>query len=159
MRRLEREAPASAEWALPLIEIAAGAPVLLSLRLESVVEGVLVSGTAELDVTAQCGRCLEPVEATVTGDIQELFGYEPDPEDDEASTMSGDLLDLEPVVRDAVVLALPMNPLCDADCAGLCTDCGGRLSDLGPEHRHDSNDPRWAALAALRDPTSTETEN
>lgn len=150
MRELAREVPAPAHWSLPMVEVPAGAPVELDLRLESVMEGVLVSGSATVDVVAECGRCLEPVALTVDADIQELFSYEPDPQDDEAPLLTGDLLDLEPVVRDAVVLALPLNPVCAADCAGLCPGCGERLATLGPDHSHDRADPRWAALAALR---------
>ena len=70
--------------------------------------------------------------------------------DDEELSLDGDLLDLEPVLRDAVVLALPMSPLCQEDCPGLCVQCGVRLADAGPAHRHeDAPDPRWAALSSL----------
>ena len=84
--------------------------------------------------------------------FQELFVYEdhaPDDEDDEVSTLQDDLVDLEPLLRDAVVLALPFQPLCRDDCPGLCTECGARLAD-DPDHAHDAAiDPRWAALAEL----------
>ena len=71
-------------------------------------------------------------------------------EDDEVSTLEGDLLDLEPLLRDAVVLALPFQPLCEDDCPGLCPECGVRLAD-DPEHSHEAPvDPRWAGLAALK---------
>jgi uncharacterized protein len=73
-------------------------------------------------------------------------------QDDEERFLDGDLLDLEPVLRDAVVLALPMSPLCREDCPGLCIECGVPLDDAGPGHRHDdSPDPRWAALEQLGD--------
>jgi len=103
-------------------------------------------------VTGECGRCLDPFTDAVTVDIQELFVY-PDSttdtttEDDEVSRLEQDLLDLEPVVRDAVVLALPMTPLCDLGCLGLCVNCGERLDELPDDHSHDVIDPRWAALA------------
>ena len=72
--------------------------------------------------------------------------------DDEELSLDGDLLDLEPVLRDAVVLALPMSPLCREDCPGLCVECGVRLADAGPAHRHeDAPDPRWAALSEFDD--------
>ena len=64
--------------------------------------------------------------------------------------LNGDLLDLEPALRDAVVLALPLQPLCREDCAGLCSECGVRL-DSDPGHGHEVDDPRWAALKALKD--------
>jgi uncharacterized protein len=157
MQRLSRSAPAPTTWRLPLAEVPADAPVALELRLESVVEGVLVTGTATVDVVGQCGRCLEPLRTTIDADIQELYGYEPDPGDDEAPVLTGDLLDLEPLVRDAVVLALPLNPVCADDCAGLCPTCGERLTpDI--DHHHDIADPRWDALTVLQLASSDETE-
>jgi uncharacterized protein len=162
MRRLAFDAPAPATWGISLVEVPAGTPIHLTLRLESVMEGVLVTGAADVAVTAECGRCLEPVTSEVTADLQELFGYAPDPQDADAPVLTGDLLDLEPVIRDAVVLALPFNPVCADDCAGLCVQCGGRLADLEPGHAHETTDPRWAALAAYAtepaQPTD-ETEN
>ena len=70
---------------------------------------------------------------------------------DETARMQGDFLDLEPVLRDAVVLALPLTPLCQEDCSGLCVECGERLDDLPEDHAHGTPDPRWAALQGLTD--------
>lgn len=148
--RWTRSVAAPDAWRLPLAEVPSDAPVVLQLRLESVVEGVLVTGTADVEVVGECGRCLEPLRTAVTAQIQELFGYEPDPEDPDAPVLSGDLLDLEPLVRDAVVLGLPLHPVCSDGCAGLCPDCGVRLADAGQGHHHDHADPRWNALSALR---------
>ena len=67
-------------------------------------------------------------------------------DDDEVGRMQGDLLDLEPAVRDAVVLTLPVTPLCRPDCPGLCPDCGVHFDDLPADHSHEDVDPRWAAL-------------
>ena len=73
-------------------------------------------------------------------------------DDEELYHLDGDLLDLEPVLRDAVVLALPMSPLCQQDCPGLCVECGAPLADAGPGHRHDdAPDPRWAGLKQYPD--------
>ena len=78
-------------------------------------------------------------------------------QDDEERYLDGDLLDLEPAFRDAVVLALPMSPLCRDDCPGLCVECGVPLDDAGPGHRHeDAPDPRWAALKQLDGQTTTQ---
>jgi len=63
--------------------------------------------------------------------------------------MRGDLFDLEPAVRDAVVLMLPANPVCRPDCPGLCVECGAHLADLPADHSHEVVDPRWAALQQL----------
>ena len=70
--------------------------------------------------------------------------------------LQDDLVDLEPLLRDAVVLALPFQPLCRDDCPGLCTECGARLAD-DPDHAHEAAiDPRWAALAQLDDRLDTD---
>lgn len=158
MRPLSRVVPAPGGWSLPLVEVREGTPIALELRLESVMEGVLVSGTATAGVVAQCGRCLEPVETTVVAEVQELFGYEPDPEDDDAPVLTGDLLDLEPVVHDAIVLGFPLNPVCDEACSGLCPGCGERLDTVEPGHSHEATDPRWAALAALAGDAPSESQ-
>jgi uncharacterized protein len=150
MRELRRPAPAPEGLGLELIRVPAGSDIDLDLRLESVMEGVLVSGTATVDLVGECGRCLEPVRDTLTVDLQELYAYaESDAEEDEAARMEGDLLDLEPVLRDQVVLALPITPLCTQDCEGLCPQCGERWADLPEGHGHETADPRWAGLQDL----------
>jgi uncharacterized protein len=89
-------------------------------------------------------------------ELQELFAYpgsgESDP-DDELPELVDDHLDLEPTLRDAVVLDLPASPLCREDCEGLCPECGARLEDVEPGHSHEQTDPRWAALAQLSSAT------
>jgi uncharacterized protein len=87
--------------------------------------------------------------SSVEATFQELYHYEPpvaeDGEDD--LLLDGDLLDIEPVLRDAIVLALPLSPLCTDDCAGLCVTCGVRLADAGPGHGHeDAVLPEWETL-------------
>lgn len=146
---------------MDLIGVPEGSALELDLRLESVVEGVLVSGTVTTTVAGECARCLEPVSRPFVVDLQELYAYpatdaqgrwEPvtdqDTDDDELFQVDRDRLDLEPALRDAVVLALPVRPLCQEDCAGLCPQCGVRL-DSDPDHGHDETDPRWAALRDL----------
>ena len=153
MRTLRRLAPAPEHLGGELIGVPPGAEIDLDLRLESVMEGVLVSGTATAPLTGECGRCLEPVDETLTVDLQELYVYaDSDDQDEDVSRMEGDLLDLESALRDAVVLALPLTPLCREDCAGLCVDCGERLDDLPADHTHSAPDPRWAALQSALDP-------
>ena len=153
MRELDRSVPAPDHWRVELIGIPAGADVHLRLRLESVMEGVLVSGDIEVPLTGSCARCLEPIEDTLTLAVQELYAYEGSTteatsEEDEVRRIEGDHLDLEPLVRDTVVLALPLAPVCTEDCAGLCVDCGQRLDDLPADQAHEIVDARWADLAA-----------
>jgi uncharacterized protein len=159
MREERIEATAPDGWGLELVQVPSGTPVVIDARFESVMDGVLLTAEIEVPVTAECGRCLDPLEIAVRVPVQELYAYEPDPDDDESLILDGDTLDLEPVVRDAVVLALPFNPLCDPDCPGLCATCGARLADVEPRHAHDDLDPRWAALALLKDSTTTSTPN
>ena len=149
MRPVQVTVPAPAGWGLTLVEVPPGTDLALDLRLESVMDGVLVSGVVRAEVAAECGRCLTPLTDTVEADVQELFAYAPEAADDDVLALEGDLIDLEPVVRDALVLSLPLNPLCDDDCEGLCVGCGERVRDLVPDHSHDEADPRWAALTAL----------
>lgn len=157
MREVTRTVPAPAELGLEVIGVPEGSPLDLDLRLEWVSEGVLVTGTVTADLAGECGRCLDPVTDTLTVDICELFAHPNSVTDattteDEIYRLVGDMIDLEPVVRDVVVLALPLTPLCRADCAGLCAECGQRLDDLPDDHAHDMIDPRWAALTTLSSP-------
>jgi uncharacterized protein len=165
MREYRRDVLAPAGFGLDVIGVPEGAPLALELRLESVTEGVLVTGTVAAPLVGQCGRCLDPVSDELELDVVELFAYrdsvtDETTEQDEVYRVRGDLIDVEPVVRDAVVLALPWTPLCRPDCLGLCPTCGQRLDDLPAGHSHDVIDPRWAALGSLilpaADPAGTE---
>ena len=153
MQEIERTIPAPEAWKVELIGVPAGADVQLRLRLESVMEGVLVSGEIEAPLVGSCARCLEPIEDTLHLRVQELYAYsgsttEETSEEDEVRRIEGDHLDLEPLARDTVVLNLPLAPVCTPDCAGLCVDCGQRLDDLPADHGHEVVDARWAGLAA-----------
>ena len=148
----------SEELAIGVLNVSQGSEVEFDLRLESVMEGVLVTGTALVTVTGECSRCLEPLAYDLEVDLQELFEYpdtdsrgreiEADFTEEDMPKVQDDLLDLESLLRDAVVLALPVQPLCKSDCLGLCVECGQNLNEQ-PEHVHDLVDPRWSALADL----------
>ena len=153
-REVSLSVPAPADLGIDVLRVREGEPVEIDLRLEAVLEGVLVTGSAQADLSGECARCLEPISDTIEVRFQELFLYDDDQalseEDDEVSMLEDDLLDLEPLLRDAVVLALPFQPLCRDDCPGLCTECGARLAD-DPDHTHEAAiDPRWASLATLQ---------
>jgi DUF177 domain-containing protein len=137
-----------------LVWVPAGGGVDLDLRFEAVSEGVLVTGSAVAPLAGECARCLDPLTTSMEVSFQELYRYLPDPgeseDDGEERFLDGDFLDLAPAFRDAVVLALPLSPLCSDDCRGLCAECGAKLADVGPGHGHDERvDPRWGALAKL----------
>jgi uncharacterized protein len=148
MRQVSRTVPAPANLGLDVIGVPEGADLELDLRLEAVMDGVLVSGTARAPLVGECVRCLERFESDLDSEFQELYAYPDTDADEGAPRLVGDLFDLEPVLRDAVVLALPLQPWCREDCPGLCAECGARLADH-PDHRHEVADPRWAALQGL----------
>ncbi|BBY43313.1 DNA-binding protein [Mycolicibacterium celeriflavum] len=148
--------PSPSRIGLDLIAIEEGAPLALDLRVESVSEGVLVTGTVSAPTAGECARCLTPVTGDVEIDLTELFAY-PDSatdettEADEVGRVVDDTVNLEQPIIDAVGLALPFVPLCRPDCAGLCPDCGVALAEAEPGHHHERIDPRWAKLAGMLD--------
>ncbi|GAA4802781.1 YceD family protein [Nocardioides caeni] len=157
-RELSRTVPAPADLGIEVLGVPEGAPVELDLRLEAVMEGVLVTADVGAPLEGECVRCLEPLTDDVEVTFQELYLYDDgrdaasvEEDDEQVSLLDGDLLDLEAAVRDAIVLALPLQPLCSEDCPGLCVECGARLAD-DPEHHHDAPiDPRWSGLVGLAD--------
>ncbi|AXH94859.1 YceD family protein [Ornithinimicrobium avium] len=178
MRELSRTVTAPERIGTDVVAVQVGQPVELDLRMESVVEGVLVTGTVTATASGMCVRCLEDLEVDLEVGLQELFAYperaahhhkvtappsrkgggkDTETDEDEQHVLDGDLMDLEEVVRDAVVTALPFQPVCRDDCPGLCSECGARLAD-DPDHHHDVIDPRWSALSAMGTPTDDETK-
>src|SRR5215217_3741337 len=161
-RAVQRKVPITKSLGVPdVLVMPEGANIELDLLLESVVEGVLVTGTASSVTEGHCSRCLDPISDRVKVGVTELFAYphsltEETTEEDEVGRLTDDKIDLEPVVRDALVLALPLVPLCEEDCAGLCVDCGVKWADLEPGHRHETIDARWAALVDRFSDSSSE---
>jgi len=157
MRRVQRTVPAPEDLGTEVIGVPAGDDVELDLRLEAVMEGVLVSGSVRARVVGECVRCLDEVVDDVDVSVQELYVYpgraevaeENGDDEEDVHELDGDLVDVEPALRDALVTALPFQPLCRDDCPGLCSLCGARLAD-DPQHSHDTIDPRWAALGGLQ---------
>ena len=129
-----------------LVAVQEGSPLHVDVKLESLHEGVLASGSVAGRADGECALCLAPVSLPVDVEFAELFGYPADEPFDHQ--LDGDLLDLEPVVRDAVVLALPFQPECVDGCEDL--DLGPGISLIrADEEREKPADPRWAALQAL----------
>ncbi len=152
MRKMHRTIAAPAGLGTDVIGVPEGSDLELDLRLEAVMEGILVSGTIRGRAVGECVRCLDPVEDEIETDVQELFVYPgrtPEGEDeDELRELVDEMIDLEPVLYDTLVPALPFQPVCRDDCPGLCSECGARLAD-DPGHSHESADPRWDALQGL----------
>jgi uncharacterized protein len=131
-------------------------PVHAELRAESVVEGILMTGTVRAGTVLSCARCLDEFPSQVSLELCELFaglGHESSVED-EAYRVEGKEVDLEPMLRDALTLALPLHPLCREECPGLCARCGRRLDVGSCDCFQEETDPRWAELDALREKLS-----
>ncbi|MEN9736817.1 MAG: hypothetical protein RJA26_50 [Actinomycetota bacterium] len=129
--------------------IPSGAVIETDLKLESVHEGILATGEVFATAVGECSRCLDELKTPVEVDFQELFAYSGTEEDD--FTVSDEQIDLEPVIRDAIVLSLPFQPVCSEDCLGLCPDCGLKLAE-NPDHVHDQRvDSRWTELLKFKE--------
>jgi uncharacterized protein len=155
VRSETRTAPAPADLGVELVGIPEGGDLELDVQLEGVTEGVLVTATVTAPLTGECARCLEEFSSAMRVRFQELFAYEATSEAEggyeaeDQYLLDGDLLDLEPAVRDALVLELPLSPLCDESCPGLCSHCGVRLAEAGPDHAHADEGGVWAVLKDL----------
>lgn len=168
MREVRRTVAAPADLGTAVIGIPEGSELELDLRLEAVMEGVLVSGQVTGRAVGECVRCLDQVTEPVAVELTELFAY---PERTQAAhdagdeledaedvyELDGDLADIEPALRDSVVTALPFSPVCRPDCPGLCSECGARLAD-DPGHTHDLAGPRWSALESMFDTSNVSDE-
>ncbi|MFP5298991.1 MAG: YceD family protein [Actinomycetota bacterium] len=129
------------------------APLQGRLRAEAVVEGVLVTGTVTATIEAECARCLTPVSDEISVELCELFvapGHDL-PDEEDAYEVEGFDIDLEPMLRDALALDIPLRPVCRADCKGLCARCGKDLNEGACSCEESEMDPRWAALSEMRD--------
>ena len=163
-----------------VMAIAQDEPIDIEMKLESVAEGVLVTANVLSEAVGECGRCLDEVVFDIDENFVELFEYAEDPrqarkkekkksqrakdadeaekldDEDELRQMDGDEIDLEGPIRDAIILNLPINPLCSPDCLGLCPDCGEKWESLPEDHAHEVIDARWAGLAGLKLPEQPE---
>ena len=167
MREYAIDLPAPERIGIDVIGVAEDQGIHIAMRLESVSEGILVSAQVSTVAEGECMRCLDPVEMPISRNFQELYRYEPekaytkaqrraveasdDLDEDEDFMVEGEVINLEAPVRDAIVLALPLNPLCAPDCPGLCPRCGVKWNLLEPDHLHDLKDPRWSSLTDLFD--------
>jgi uncharacterized protein len=148
MREPRLAIPVAQQMGEGLVPVREGSELDLDARLGSVHEGIL--GTAEVDAVAEgeCGRCLIDIALPVEVEFQELFAYH----SGEAFEyeVQDDHVDLETRIRDAVVLALPFQPVCRPDCPGLDPETGLRLADHPELVTPEQRDPRWDALAGFK---------
>jgi uncharacterized protein len=135
-------------------------PISGRVRLLRTNRGILAFADLRTVLDLECSRCLREVAYPVQLNLQEeylpvldLASGRPLPADDEpdvARLTDHHELDLEPPVRDAIILAEPIAPLCRPDCPGLCIVCGLRLDDGTHDHQDDDIDPRLEALRGFR---------
>jgi uncharacterized protein len=155
-RALTRQVAAPEHLGVEMARVPAGAELALDLQLEGVAEGVLVTATVTGPLAGECARCLEPFSAPLKVRFQELFVQADDSAVDDLDGAdsyrldASGLLDLGPALRDAVVLELPLSPLCEDGCPGLCAECGVRLADAEPGHGHEQRSAVWAVLKDFR---------
>ena len=167
MREYELDLLLTESVGVDLLSVKPGQVIELDLRIQSVDEGVLATGDLVATATGECTRCLEPIIWPLTESFTELDYYESaasknsskkkgkersrkdeeiDLEEDDLSFMVGDEIDLEPAIRDAVILNLAVNPLCTEDCPGLEEKQGENWSYLPQVESETLADQRWAAL-------------
>jgi uncharacterized protein len=128
-----------------------GGEVSVAVAVESTASGsVSVTGEVRAPWMGDCRRCLEPVTGELTTDVAEVFQTRP--VDGETYPLVDELVDLEPLVRDAVLLALPLAPLCADDCLGPRPEAFPVEPEADPvvdDEAAPPRDPRWAALDGL----------
>lgn len=154
IKQWSSEAAFDEKLGLDLVAVPAGAAIEMRAELTAVSEGILVSGAVSAPIAGECGRCLTAIDDTLSVTVSELYAYEDSTtaettDEDEIFRLQGDLLDLEPMVRDGLVFAMPSTPLCRPECPGLCPDCGTPWDTLPSDHSHETLDPRWAELKKL----------
>jgi uncharacterized protein len=145
-----RTSPAPANLGVEMVRVPEGGELELEVQLEGVTEGVLATATVTAPLAGECARCLEPFTSATTVRFQELFVLSEEVTGPDSYVLDAGFLDLEPALRDALVLELPLSPLCADDCLGLCSECGVRLADAAPGHGHEERGPMWAALQDIR---------
>ncbi|MGO3796623.1 MAG: YceD family protein [Pauljensenia sp.] len=164
-RTLGATAHREVDWTVPddlgtsAMWVAPGSILHLDVDLTTVDEGVLAQVAGDVELQGECVRCLDPVVEQGEFHAAEVY-FEPrkgrsaltsedEIPEDLLTIQDGDLVDLEPLVRDEILDMVNPLPLCRPDCPGLCPQCGIRLADAPADHHHDDIDPRLAALAAL----------
>ena len=136
------------EMGAGVVKVSDATATALDLSVERIPEGLVVRGEITTRWEGPCARCLQETSGELFVGVDELF--EADPIAGETYPLDGEICDLEPLVRDAVLLDLPQRPLCRADCAGLCPSCGADRNIEMCECTLDESDPRWAALGSLK---------
>jgi len=137
------------ELALSDPRVAPDADVTVSTRLESMSDGIVVTAHLAVPWHDTCRRCLVDLDEAVDVTVQELYQVLVTAED--AFPIVGEQIDLTQMVRESILLELPLAPLCRVDCAGICPICGANRNDQPCSCETVATDDRWSALDALRE--------
>ena len=137
------------ELALPGPRIAPDADVGVSARLASMTDGIVVTARLSVPWHDTCRRCLAELDEAIDITVHELYQVLVTTED--AFPIIGEQIDLTLMVRESILLELPLAPLCRADCAGICPTCGENRNDHPCSCEAVVSDDRWSALDALRE--------
>lgn len=157
-REIDLEVPSQLETGVELLRIPVGTPIKFVGRLQTVTDGILVQGEVSATAVGQCSRCLSEIQQDLHESVAEVVFFPEsreeliaagDEEAEEFYVIADDHIDLTPILNDALVLPMPLNPLCKPDCMGLCSGCGERWEDLPADHEHPQRDPRFAVLDEL----------
>jgi uncharacterized protein len=166
MREYELDLKITEAVGVDLLSVKPGEIIEVDLRIQSVDEGVLATARVVADATGECTRCLKPITWPIDENFTELYYYETsntkaaakrgskgksnkeeiDIDEDDLSFLDGDDIDLEPAIRDAIILNLAVNPLCTEDCPGLEDKKGENWEYLSASQTQSLTDQRWSAL-------------
>ncbi len=148
-------------WETEVLRLEPGTVVPIDVAVTTIDGGVIVEANGSVTLTGECVRCLDPIEVHQDFHASEVFVYEDSrrernrpaegiesegDEMDSALLIERDTVDLERLLRDAILAEAPLQPVCSEDCLGICVHCGILLRDAGPDHKHEFLDPRFAAL-------------
>ncbi|MFR0578372.1 YceD family protein [Bifidobacterium thermophilum] len=175
-----QSSPVDADFPAPsgigdvIVGVTEGEPIHVNGAFDSIIDGLVFHAHITAPVHAECTRCLKPLQHDWGTDVTAFFpySYKEDETDDDTDIIAGEeesegtyplspdgcFADLEALLRDTFAESLPLQPLCQPDCKGLCPQCGINLNEH-PEHKHDTTDIRFAALAGLKEQLERETKD
>ena len=166
--QIDRDFPAPGGIGDSIVGVKEGEPIHVNGQFDSIIDGLIFTGTFTAPVTAVCARCDRDLSGDWSEQVTAFFPYEDadagktknedveiiagEEESDDTYPLidNGAFANIEPLLRDTFVSALPLNPLCKLDCKGLCPQCGLDLNE-SPEHVHEVADLRFADLEALKE--------
>lgn len=127
-------------------------PLAGSFTATRISEGILIGGRLQSRLALTCVRCLEEAIVPLIIHLEELFYYPPNTAAPDSYVVGENgYIDLSPLVREMAVLDMPLQPLCQPDCEGLCISCGHNLNEGDCGCEPDEVDPRMEALRQLLD--------